>query len=33
MEVKVKVKLKVKFILEETTKAKRWSRSIAPLFL
>ena len=29
----VKVKVKVKFILEQATKAQRGSRGIAPLFL
>ena len=30
---KVKVKIKVKFTLEQATKALRWSRGIALLFL
>jgi hypothetical protein len=30
---KVKVKVKVKFTLEQATKAQRWSRGIALLFL
>ena len=29
----VKVKVKVKFTLEQATKAQRWSRGIALLFL
>jgi hypothetical protein len=31
--VKVKVKVKVMFTLEQAKKAQRWSRSIALLFL
>ena len=30
---KVKVKVKVKFTLEQATKTQRWSRGVAPLFL
>jgi hypothetical protein len=29
----IKVNVKVKFTLEEATKAQKWSRGIAPLFL
>jgi hypothetical protein len=32
-ELMVKVKVKVNFTLEQATKAQRWSRGIAPLFL
>jgi hypothetical protein len=32
-DTKVKVKVKVKFTLEQATKAQRWSRGVALLFL